>query len=109
MLMKRTDRREVSPPPPVLMMIIIDSRAKRGYRRVVEPKARLSNEPEASECNCSGAERHSMKEAKPTVVVKFATKPKAKEPLIIVLTVVMLLVLTVVQFILLLQICKILE
>ena len=35
MLMKRTDRREVSPPPPVLM-IIIDSRAKRGYCKVVE-------------------------------------------------------------------------
>ena len=40
----------MSPPPPMLLMtIMIDSRAKRGYCKVVEPEARLSNEPEASE------------------------------------------------------------
>ena len=100
----------MSPPPPVLMRIMIDSRAKRGYCKVVEPKAKLSNEPEASECNCSGAERHLTKEAKPTVVDIETSEPKAKESLIFMLMVVLLLVLTVVQLILFnfVQICNIL-
>ena len=58
----------------------------------------------------SGAERHFIvREAKPTDLTVVASEPEAKEPLIIMLMVVVLLILTVVQFILFdfVEICKI--
>ena len=60
MIILRTDRREVSPPPPMLLMIS-NSRAE-GEAVVLSSVAR--------QCNSSGAERHSTREAKPTELME---------------------------------------